>query len=114
MRQHRPDGYGRPGNRQLAQLASELYAVLREAQGQLAFDTIRLRVPELKALAQILIEFAEDIHEELGIWAAYETYNTEFFGVPLPFSKADHPKGLHRDRVRHLLWIMYQELIPGL
>ena len=114
MRKYRPVGYEHPVDRRHAQLGKDLYTILREAQDQLACDALRLRVPELKALAQILIEFAEDIPQNLGIWAAYEAYNTELFGVPLPFSKANHPEGLHRDRVRQLLWIVYQELISGL
>ena len=114
MHQYRPAGFERPTNRHLARLRKELHSVLREAQSHLTFDTLHLRVPELKVLAEMLIEFAEDLHHDLGIWAAYESYNREFFGVPLPFSRTDHPKGLHRDRVRHVLWVMYQELKTGL
>lgn len=101
------------GDRQLKQSAKALFETMREAQHHLTYKTLRLRITDLKVLAQLIIEFAEDIQFNLGIWAAYEGYNREFFGASLPFSETNELKGLHRDRVRHFLWIMYQELDPG-
>jgi hypothetical protein len=57
------------------------------------------------------------LHAGAGIWRAYERYNTEFFSTPLPLTERTIPgiaKGIHVDRVRHFLWMMYPQLSPGL
>lgn len=114
MRQNRPQTYNGPGDRHLVGLSRQLLPVLRNAQRTFAFDSLRLRKSELAQLADILVEFAEDIHNEIGIWAAYEQYNLELFGVCLPFAPvAGSESGISLDRVRHLLWVLYPAFIPG-
>lgn len=115
MRKYRPQGFRGPGDAHLPGLARQLLQVLRDAQAGFAYDSLRLRKTELARLAEILVEFAEDIHNEIGIWTAYEAYNRELFGVLLPFAtKDDPPAGVSVDRVRHLLWVVYPQLSPGL
>lgn len=115
MRQNRPEGRRGQGDRHLLQLSRDLQTLLREVQGSLTYSTLRLRKPETAQLAEILVEFAEDLYNDIGMWAAYERYNTDFFGAALPFAPSSRPvSGIHLDRIRHLLWIVYPELIPGL
>ncbi len=35
-------------------------------------------------LAHLLVEFAEDLHNDIGLWSSIENYNIELFGSPLP------------------------------
>lgn len=115
MKQYRPDNHHGEGDDNLASLAKDLFKVLKTAQKSFCYDSLRLDKSELVALTEILVEFGEDIHNNIGIWKAYEQYNRSFFGVRLPFAPSDH--GGHRitvDRIRHLLWVLYPELIPGL
>jgi len=115
MRKNRPEGYSGTGDTHLVQLSRELQQVLRETQRTFAYDSLRLRKHELKQLAEILVEFAEDIHNNIGIWASYEQYNRQFFGMLLPFLPSNEEiAGIHIDRIRHLLWILYPEIIPNL
>lgn len=115
MQQYRPDNHHGDSDGHLAGLAKDLFKLLRETQKSFGYDSLRLRKPELADLAEILVEFGEDIHNHIGIWNAYEQYNLEFFGCRLPFaSMVQDGAGITFDRVRHLLWVLYPELIPGL
>ena len=64
----------------------KLRRTLTEAQRGFAYDTLRLPSKALGELAGILVDFAEDLHDGTGIWAAYERYNAEFFGTALPLT----------------------------
>jgi hypothetical protein len=114
---HRPQGYIRKGDRYLPQLAEGLKQVLIRAQESLAHNTLYLPSRKLEELATVLVEFAEDIHNDIGIWNSLERYNIEFFGTPLPFVEAKEDVGqepVNEQRVQHLLWVLYSELNPQL
>jgi hypothetical protein len=69
-------------------------------------------------LATVLVEFAEDINNDIGIWNSLERYNVEFFGTPLPFILRPNEDmgqdGVNQYRSQHLLWVLYSELNPQL
>ena len=91
----------------------QLRRALADTQRDFAHDTLRLAPEALGELAGILVDFAEDLHDGTGIWAAYERYNTEFFGTALPLtSEEDGDLGadLRPDRFRHFLWVLYPVL----
>jgi len=92
--------------------------VLSNTQRDFAYDSLRLSHDALGQLAGILVDFAEDLHNDIGIWAAYERYNVEFFGTTLPLTPSisgdDAVTGLHPERLRHLLWVLYPAFIEGL
>lgn len=114
---HRPQGYIRKGDRYLPQLAEGLKQMLIRAQESLAHNTLYLPSRKLEELATVLVEFAEDIHNDIGIWNSLERYNIEFFGTPLPFVEAKEDVGqepVNEQRVQHLLWVLYSELNPQL
>ncbi len=115
---HRPQGYLGKGDSHLPKIAQRFRRVLSEAQRDLAYDTLRLPADLLGELAGILVDFAEDLHNDIGVWAAYERYNTEFFGSPLPLASTEDDggsaTGFDPDRFRHVLWILYPALIDGL
>jgi len=115
MRQHRPEGFRRAGDARLLPLSKELQKLLWDTQRSFRHDTLHLRKADITKLAEILVEFAEDILNEIGLWDAYERYNLELYGAPLPFARSGEPvEGVSRARVRHLLWVLYPELKPGL
>ena len=115
MHQYRPEGFRAAVDGRLLPLSRELYKLLQDVQRTLGYDTLRLRKAELTKLAEILVEFAEDIHNEIGLWRAYEAYDREFYGVAVPFAASDElAEGVSLARVRHLLWVLYPELRLGL
>jgi len=102
----------------LSKVQNAIAKALTQAQKRLSHDTLRLDRPSLKALAAMLVEFAEDLHCEIGIWRTLERFNTEFFGTHLPFlfeQRALFPQdAISPSRLQHLLWILYPQLIPDL
>jgi hypothetical protein len=65
------------------------------------------------------MEFAEDVHNEIGIWDSLEQYNFEFFGTKLPMipGSAEETAGqasINKHRIQYLLWIQYQLFDPEL
>src|SRR6516165_3409516 len=84
FRTHRPQrGFGR-SERSLAKLAEELTRFLTKAQRSLTYDTLHLPSRQRETLASLLVEFAEDVSHDIGIWRSLEAYNRDFFGTPLP------------------------------
>ena len=108
---HRPKGYEGKGDSHLPQIVRQLRRILSDMQRDFAHDTLRLPSDAIGELAGILVDFAEDLHNGIGIWAAYERYNAEFFGTALPLtsgeSGGDPGTGFHPDRFRHFLWVLY-------
>ena len=107
---HRPRGYEGDGDSHLPKIVRRLRRALAKTQSSFGYDTLRLPSKSLGDLAGILVDFAEDIHADVGIWAAYERYNREFFGTALPLAAepgSDLDAGFRLERFRHFLWIMY-------
>lgn len=115
---HRPPGYAGKRERYLPSLTKALARRLARAQGSLVYDTLRLPEVKLEELASVLVEFAEDIHNDIGIWASLERYNIEFLGTPLPFALQPEddmgPEAINEHRVQHLLYVLCAELNPRL
>ena len=111
---HRPKGHEGQGDSHLPKIVRRLRRVLTDTQHKFAHDTLRLPSRALGDLADILVEFAEDLHADTGIWSAYERYNVEFFGTVLPLTSAEGSFGLSANRFRHFLWILYQAIIDDL
>lgn len=115
---YRPQGYRGKGDSHLPHTIRQLRNVLSDTQCDFAYDTLCLDSDSLGELAGVLVDFAEDLHNSTGIWAAYERYNTAFFGTALPLMSSenggDPGTGFHPDRFRHLLWVLYPALFDGL
>jgi hypothetical protein len=115
---HRPRGHYGQGESHLPRIVRQLRRTLSEVQRDFAFDTLCLPPKVLGELAGILVDFAEDLHNGIGIWAAYERYNIELFGTPLPLTSRNSGGELgtdfHPDRFFHFLWVLYPLLIDGL
>jgi len=65
---HRPTGFSGEGDQYLPEVANSLKRRLKKAQGLLKYDTLHL--PDLlnEELASLLVEYMEDIHNDIGIW----------------------------------------------
>ena len=111
---HRPKGHQGQGDSHLPQIVRQLQKTLSKTQRNFAHDTLRLPPKALGELAGILVDFAEDLHNDTGIWAAYERYNAEFFGTALPLTSVNNGGDLHPDRFLHFLWVLYPTFIDEL
>lgn len=115
---YRPEGFRGRGDSRLPQLVRNLRRTLQDTRRKFAHDSFRLGTGAIGELAGILVDFAEDIHNDIGIWKAYERYNVELFGTALPLTAGegggDAAAGLHPDRFRHFLWVLYPAMTEGL
>lgn len=102
----------------LSFVANELLVQLQSAQMVYSYDSLMLTDQQLEELCAIIMEFAEDIFGDIGIWSAYEEYNRSVYGTPLPYSlpgKRSMPEEpLNKYRIHHLLWNLYLFFSPGL
>src|SRR4051812_47377161 len=114
----RPAGFRGAVEDHLPGIQTALVRTLTGAQKNLVHDTLKLARPSLKTLATILVEFAEDLHCGIGLWRSLERSHRESFGTPLPLipeAEAERPpEEISPARVRHLLWVLYPQMIPDL
>lgn len=118
FRAHRPQrGFGR-SERSLAKLAEDLSRFLTKTQRSLTYDTLHLSSRQRETLASLLVECAEDLSHDIGIWRSLEAYNHDFFGTPLPCvlppDATMDAAPITLERMQYLLWMLYAELEPGL
>lgn len=115
---HRPNRHLGRSEKPLIRLTRDLTSFLHKAQRSLAYDTLHLSSQQRSILAHILVEFAEDLYQDIGIWKSLEQYNLDFFGTPLPCvlqpDETMDPELVNLDRVQFLLWNLYGELEPEL
>jgi len=115
---HRPQrGFGR-SERALAKIAEDLTRFLTKAQRSLTYETLHLSGRQRETLASLLVEFAEDLSQDIGLWSSLEAYNRDFFGTPLPcvLQPDDEmdAEPINPSRVQFLLWTLYAALEPEL
>ena len=115
---HRPNRRLGRSERPLIKLTSDLTSFLHKAQRSLAHDTLHLSSQQRSLLAHILVEFAEDLYQDIGIWKSLEAYNLDFFGTPLPCvlqpDETMDSEPINPARIQFLLWTLYTELEPEL
>jgi len=118
IQKHRPEGFAFDEVQSLSKIGIELYRQLKEIQKIFTYKTLRLPAAKLNELTVIIIEFAEDIFNDIGIWKSLEHYNKKLFNTPLPLSlpagKQMKKGNINQNRLHHLLWNIYMELKPEL
>ena len=110
---YKPQGYEGSLDSCLPQMVKRLYQFMSKDQKAISKDYLHLNNELIRELAGVLVDFAADIHCDIGIWKCYERYNVEFFGTPLPLTGhevAEPANGINQDRIGHLLWILCGEL----
>ncbi|MGA1871801.1 MAG: DUF3843 family protein [bacterium] len=115
---HRPHGYRGKADKHLKDAIRALKYTLIKARRSLTYNTLRLSDKEFENLAAVLVEFAEDIHNDIGIWKSYEQYNLEYFNTTLPVilkpNESKEDKELLKYRVWHLMWVLCTEFNPDI
>jgi hypothetical protein len=111
----RPEVNPGKGDKYLPKIIQDLSNLLRKAQKTYQFDTLRLPQDKIRDLSQTLVEFAEDVHNNIGIWDSLEQYNHQFFGKKLPFvPDVTDEAPINGHRIQYLLWNQYQMIAPEL
>ena len=117
--QNRPRGPKGAGDSQLRSAAKRLRIVIADTQRSFENRELRLVIRDVHALAEILAEFAEDLHNDIGVWSAYESHNMRCFGTPLPITFRGGQTefrlaGIDVNRVHHFLWCLYPQMLPDI
>jgi len=116
---HRPKEYTDVVDHYLPKIAKQLIQVMKKIQERHIHNSLLyLSDTKLQELAGVLVEFAEDIHNDIGLWKSYENYNLALFNSRLPLTLGANEdmeqKNLNEYRIWHLLWIFYSKLNPEL
>ena len=113
----RPAGFIGKGDKQLEKIHSQLVNLFKKIHKNLdRDDPLSLPRQAQDQVAGILVEFAEDIHNDIGLWRSLEYYNEKLFGrsLPLTTSSKKAMSGFSPLRIRHLLWKTWQAFEPKL
>ena len=110
--QYRPPSGKGAGDIHLPRITGRVQSLIEKTQRSPRCRPLLLNKVEVREMAEILAEFGEDLHNNIGLWAAYEAHNVKCFGVPLPLTaQAGAPPeqtgGISVDRVLHLMWVLY-------
>jgi hypothetical protein len=114
---NRPQGFIGKGDEQLPVIIDHLEDLLYDMENHFETETLELLYEDWDELACQLVEFAEDIHNDIGIWNSIEKYNLKFFGIKLPLTPVMDKNDSHfiqADRIHHFLWIMFSVFEPDL
>lgn len=111
----RPRIMGR-GDKYLKEIGQELRRSLLKAQQRELPERYRLNEAHLNHAAACLVQFGEDLHDDIGLWRTVEQWQKNAFGTPLPFvMRPGEEESLVRFDVRRcqfFLWGLWKQLHP--
>ncbi len=112
---HRPEGFSGKGDKYLFSLIDDVAGIINK-QNELFDDLLYLSEEWVGKLAVMVLEFAEDLHNDIGIWKSYENYNKKYFGTPFPLTVKSgvnlKVKKFDVLRFKHFLWNIYSAIDP--
>lgn len=82
--QFRPKDFIGNGDKHLYPLITGLSKTISQLEKIYFFDTLKLDKNQNFIISNLLIEFAEDLHNDIGLWKSIEFYNNSMFNTPLP------------------------------
>ena len=80
----RPIGFKGNGDIHLYPLIIKLSKDISKLEEQYSDDLLKLDENQNFIMSNLLIEFAEDLHNDIGLWKSIEYYNNSMFNTPLP------------------------------
>ena len=80
----RPDGFVGKGDKFLFPLINQLEQKIAQLSRRFKDDTFDFDKVSSFIFSSLLVEFAEDLHNDFGLWNSIEEYNIDMFGTPLP------------------------------
>jgi hypothetical protein len=89
---------------------------LWKTQNTFAFPSCRLPDAACSDVAVLLVEWAEDVHNDIGLWRTVEAHQRRCFGTPLPLivnaSPEVQPFDFDLRRLQFFLWSLWPCLNP--
>ena len=114
---NRPKGYNNSEGKFLIPLINEMVRLIADTQTRYLHDTIKLDAKQRQVLSTLIIEFAEDLHNNLGLWNGVEYYNKQLFNTPLPlFVDNEHEikQAFEVSRIKCFVHTLFFEFDPDL
>ena len=107
----RPPGFTGRGDKYLGEIAQQLCRLLWKTQQNFVFPAGQLPADAWMDVSALLVEWAEDIHNDIGLWRTVETHQRQYFGTPLPLIVDASPEielhGFDSRRIQFLLWSVW-------
>jgi hypothetical protein len=104
-------GFTGRGDKYLGDIAQELQRVLRKTQNSFGLPACRLPDAAWSEVAVLLVEWAEDIHNDTGLWRTVEAHQRRCLGTPLPLvvnpPPEIEPRGFDPSRIQFFLWNLW-------
>jgi hypothetical protein len=119
LQAHRPENSSGRMDKYLPEIAADLRRRVVRAMDDFEYETLVLDDDGIDYLSALLVEFAEDLHSDAGLWRSLEKHNRDIFQTPLPFfvEHGDTSEPLttfDERRVGFFLWTIYQATHEGL
>ena len=117
FKNNRPKGFNNKEDKFLIPLINEIEKLITETQILYSHDTIKLDKKQRQILSTLIIEFAEDLHCEIGLWNSVEYYNKHLFNTPLPLfvnSENEIKQVFDVSRIKCFIHTIFFEFKPDL
>lgn len=110
---NRPAGFNYKEEGFLVPLINELEKLIKKTQTKYLYNTIKLTADKRGDLAALIIEFAEDLHNTIGLWDSLEYYNKQMFNTPLPLfveSENEITELFDLNRIKYFVHTLFLDL----
>lgn len=112
FKNNRPLGFNNKEDRFLIPIINGMEKLIASTQNQYVYDTIKLDKKLRQILSTLIIEFAEDLHCEIGLWESLEFYNQQLFNTPLPLfvnNESEIKESFDVNRIKYFIHNMFFE-----
>jgi len=109
---NRPAGFNGKEKIFLQPLILELEKLIKNSQAKYLHSTIKLHSNQRRDLATLIIELAEDLHNNIGLWNSIEYYNKKMFTTPLPLfveSETEITELFDANRIKYFIYNLFFE-----
>ena len=110
--QFRPKEFTGNGDKYLFPLISELSKEISHLEKGYYYDTLKFDKNQNSIMASMLIEFAEDLHNDTGLWKSIEHYNKTLFNTPLPLFVGENieiTECFDKNRIKFFVYNIFPE-----
>jgi len=115
--QFRPKGFTGSGDRFLYPLIIELSKEIYKLEKSYSYNTLKLDESQNFRMSNLLIEFAEDLHNDIGLWSSIEHYNNLMFNTPLPLFVPENTEingCFDKNRIKFFFYTIFVEFDDNL
>jgi hypothetical protein len=117
FKNNRPEGYSGKGDDHLLLLIDNLQKYIRGIESYYNNNSLKFDKNQLRIFSSLIVEFAEDLHNDTGLWRSIESYNEQLFSTPLPLfveDKNEITELFDKKRLKYFIHTILLEFDPDL